>query len=69
MKRALKKACIIGSRIIIITGEYQRPKALATLQILPVPKIQCFSTPQFSTSNGFLTNHQLLQIKMKYSLQ
>ena len=26
MKRALWKACIIGSRIIIITGTYQRPK-------------------------------------------
>ena len=33
MKRAQKKACIIGSRITIITGEYQRPKTLATLQI------------------------------------
>ena len=28
MKRALKKACIIGSRIIIIAGTYQRPKSL-----------------------------------------
>ena len=67
MKRAQKKACIIGSRITIITGEYQRPKTLATLQIPPVPKIQRFSTSKFSTTNGFLAIINCY--KMKYSLQ